>query len=78
MTLEDSNNEPITDPASQAKAFADRFRKMHRLDMGKPIHGTAQPMPPLQIETAVVQHALVAVTPTKDRVSIHSIRQFSR
>ncbi len=67
-TLKDSSSEPITDPTSQTETFADRFRAIHRLDTDKPtppIHREAQPMPPLHIETAVVQHALASLNPHK-------------
>ncbi len=63
-TLKESKSEPITDPNSQAKTFADRFRDIQRLDTGKPtptIHREAHPIPPLQIETDVVQHVLASL-----------------
>ncbi len=36
VTLKDINGEPITDPSSQAEAFKDRFREVHRKNTGKP------------------------------------------
>ncbi len=75
-TLKDSNSDPITDLTSEAVVFGDRFREIHRLDTSKPtppIHRDAHSMPPLQIETAVVQHALASLNPHKGQgpVSLH-------
>ncbi len=64
VTLKDINGEHITEPASQAEAFADRFWEIHRRDTGKPtphIHREAISIPPLLIEGTVVLHALSPV-----------------
>ncbi len=69
-TLKDSSSEPLTDPTSQAETLADRIRAIHRLDTGKPTpptHREAQP-------STLLRH----LTPTKDRGTIHAIRQFAR
>ncbi len=68
VTLKDVNGEPITEPASQAEAFADRYREIHRRDTEKPtpyIHREAISMTPLLIEATVVQHAFISRNPHK-------------